>query len=94
MSDESDVESMLAKWADFDSLTLQGLYVLMDVIQKEIATRTQSDPSEGPRLQLPEHPSERPCWHCRKWIKFGEQCVAFRNGKTYHFECHKEREQQ
>ena len=89
MSDKEDVESMIDKWEDFESLTLQGLYVLMAVIEKEITERTKDAPDQGPLLSLPENPHERPCWACRRWIKVGTQCLAFADGKTYHPECKK-----
>ena len=43
-------------------------------------------------LALPDSPSERPCWECRRWIRVGTEAVAFPDGKTYHLKCHEQRE--
>jgi len=88
MSDEQDVEEMLEKWNDLEDLTITGLHVLREVIDKAIQGRIDGGEDYVARVTLPPDPRCVVCWSCRTWISPGEK--FFRHGETgqsYHKEC-------
>ena len=88
MSDSEDVEDMLEKWGNLEDLSVAGLHVLRDVVEKAIEERTKDLVDYKTRVPLPPDPRCVVCWSCQTWINPGEK--FFRHGETsksYHHEC-------